>query len=271
MGFCGKCCGIIAVVVLGLALLLPLLNRDVPGNPSDRLGSGAMFDSIAPYYDMGNRLMSLGLDQSWRRALVAGLQLKEGDKVLDLGSGTGDVAMAIGHGGHPSIQVKGVDPSPNMLSFATEKAAQAAMSDRVKFEVGDAQKLEGIADGSIDKVSMAFAIRNVPDRLKALKEIRRVTKGRPGSRICLLEFSLPPENTVLGWISGNFVRVFVPILGSLVSSHPEEYAYLASSIREFPQPTVFAGMIEEAGMKMVDTEHYAGGAVQLYIASSDHE
>ena len=145
-------------------------------------GSGKMFDQIAGRYDLLNRLMSMGIDQSWRRKTVAALALPADARVLDLATGTGDLALMIARL-HQDAKVVGSDPSSRMLEVGVEKVARSGLADRVQLELGDAQSLP-YEDDSFDGCCIAFGIRNVPDRSAALAEMSRVTK--PGGRVAVL-------------------------------------------------------------------------------------
>ncbi len=146
-----------------------------------------MFDAIADKYDMVNRVLSLGLDQSWRRRAVRSLELGEGTgrAVLDLATGTADLALLIARL-VPGANVIGVDPSSGMLNVGRKKVAEAELGARIDLREGDAESLD-LPDASVSAITMAFGIRNVPDRAKALREMARVTK--PGGRIAILELA----------------------------------------------------------------------------------
>ena len=148
-------------------------------------GSGAMFDAIAHRYDLLNRVMSLGIDQRWRLRTVRALELKPGARVLDLATGTADVALAIARR-HPDAHIVGVDPSERMLEVGRRKVTERGQEQTIELHVGDAQSLP-FADASFDAVCIAFGIRNVPDRGRALREMARVT--RVGGRVAVLELS----------------------------------------------------------------------------------
>ena len=155
--------------------------------PEVRLGSGAMFDAIAPKYDRVNRIVSLGLDQGWRRKTVDSLELAPGARVLDLATGTADLTIAIAES-QPDVIVIGSDPSPKMLEVGRIKVEDRGLGGRLSLEEADAMSLAH-ADESFDAVTMAFGIRNVPDRPRALREALRVLK--PGGRLGILELSEP--------------------------------------------------------------------------------
>src|SRR5262249_25586049 len=151
-------------------------------------------DAIAERYDLVNRIISLGIDQRWRRRTVDALALTSGATVLDLATGTGDLALLIARL-HPEVRVLGVDPSRGMLAIAERKAAAVGGGERVAWREGDAQAL-ALDSASVDAVCMAFGIRNVPDRSRALREIVRVTK--PGGRVAILELSDPKAGIFSG-------------------------------------------------------------------------
>jgi demethylmenaquinone methyltransferase/2-methoxy-6-polyprenyl-1,4-benzoquinol methylase len=225
-----------------------------------RPGSGAMFDGIAARYDVLNRLMSLGADQRWRRRAVTALNLRPGLRVLDLATGTADVALEIVRQ-EAGVSVVGVDPSPAMLAIGRSKVLQRGLSASIELLEGDAEKLPFPA-GSFDGVTMAFGIRNVPDRLAALREMARVV--RPGGRICILELGEPKAGP-LSWAARFHVRWAVPRLGALLSGS-SEYAYLQRSMALFPGPAEFAGMVAAAGLSVRSSTPLALGACHLFVA-----
>ena len=226
-----------------------------------RQGSGQMFDAIAERYDLLNRIISLGIDQRWRRLTVAALELQEGPRVLDLGSGTADLALRIAHT-HPDAQVIGLDPSVNMLSIGRDKARREEIDDRVKLVEGDAQALP-FDDDRFDGVTIAFGIRNVPDRGKALAEMARVT--RPGGRVAILELS-EPRSGVLGPLARFHVHHVVPTIGGLISGK-KEYRYLQKSIADFPPPEAFAELMRESGLEVLEVTPLTFGVCTLYVGT----
>jgi len=227
-----------------------------------RAGSGEMFDSIAERYDLLNRIISLGLDQGWRKRTVAALDLaaKAGATVLDLATGTGDLALQIART-HPSAKVIGTDPSRGMLDVAERKARSS--KSKVALRVGDAQAID-LADGTVDAVSMAFGIRNVPDRPKALREMARVT--RAGGRIAILELSEPKQGT-LAKLARFHIHEVVPRVGALISGGGGEYSYLQRSIAAFPAPDAFAALMEEAGIEVLEVAPLTFGVVCLFVGT----
>ena len=224
-----------------------------------RMGSGQMFDNIADGYDRLNRIMSMGVDQSWRRKTVAALNVTPGARVLDLATGTGDLAIQIAET-HPECTVVGVDPSVNMLRVGRTKVDAKQLSKRVTLMEGDAQSLPFDA-GSLNAACIAFGIRNVPDRERGLREMARVVK--PGGRVCVLELS-EPKKGVLSPFARFHIRQVVPRLGAWLSGS-KEYRYLQESIAAFPDPEDFAAMMERSGLKMVSLERLTLGVCCLYI------
>jgi demethylmenaquinone methyltransferase / 2-methoxy-6-polyprenyl-1,4-benzoquinol methylase len=220
-----------------------------------------MFDRIATRYDLLNRVMSLGLDSGWRTRAVEALELREGHRILDLATGTADLAICVARR-HPTIQVTGLDPSQRMLDVGHRKLSRLGLGNRVSLVVGDAQALD-CADRSFDGLCMAFGIRNVPDRLAALREMARVV--RPTGRISLLELSEPGD----GWFAGParwYVHRVVPFMGALLSG-ANEYQYLQRSIRAFPPADEFCRLMTDAGLDVIRVERLGFGACHLYVAS----
>jgi demethylmenaquinone methyltransferase/2-methoxy-6-polyprenyl-1,4-benzoquinol methylase len=219
-----------------------------------------MFDQIAGRYDLLNRLMSMGIDQSWRRKTVAALKLPAGARVLDLATGTGDLALMIARL-HTDARVVGSDPSSRMLEVGVQKVMRTGLADRVQLEIGDAQALPYEND-SFDGCCIAFGIRNVPDRSAALAEMARVTK--PGGRVAVLELGEPS----VGWLSpfARFhVRKVIPRIGGMLSGS-REYKYLQESIAAFPPADQFAEQMQASGLKVLDVQPLTFGACNLFVA-----
>ncbi|AKI98798.1 bifunctional demethylmenaquinone methyltransferase/2-methoxy-6-polyprenyl-1,4-benzoquinol methylase UbiE [Archangium gephyra] len=225
-----------------------------------RGGSGAMFDMIAPRYDLLNRLMSFGVDQRWRNKTVDALELQSGARVLDLATGTADLALKVLQR-HPDTKVVGVDPSEGMLEVGRRKVAAKGLTRVCELKVGDAQQLP-FEDKSFDGLCMAFGIRNVPDRARALREMARVVK--PGGRIAILELS-EPRKGLLGPLARFQIRTVVPFMGRLLSG-AREYRYLQQSIADFPAPEVFAGLMRDSGLEVLRVTPLTFGVCTLYVA-----
>jgi len=226
------------------------------------MGSGEMFDAIAERYDLLNRLLSLGLDRSWRRKAVRALEAPEDGTVLDLASGTADIALAVARH-YPSVTVQGIDPSAGMLEVGRAKVEAAGLAERVHLDLGDAQQLDR-EDNSFDACSIAFGIRNVPDRLAALREMARVV--RPGGRIVILELSTPTSG-LQAWASRIHVEHFVPLVGGLLSG-PEAYQHLRDSMHAFPSDEEFSALMSAAGLRDVSAQRLGLGVCALYLATA---
>lgn len=224
-----------------------------------RPGSGAMFDSIAERYDLLNRVLSLGIDQAWRRRAVASLKLRGPCRVLDVATGTADLAVAIARI-LPEAEVVGVDPSEGMLSIGRKKVEEAALGQRVRLEAGTVEELS-FDDGQFDGVTIAFGIRNAIDREAGLAEMRRVT--RSGGRVAVLELGEPEEGLLRG-VARWHIRKVVPFLGGLISGN-REYRYLQTSIAAFPPRAEFAEMMRVAGFSEVEATPLTFGAANLFV------
>lgn len=227
------------------------------------LGSGAMFDRIAPRYDFLNRVLSLGIDQSWRTKAARALALDVGRpaRVLDLATGTADLAIRIATL-LPQVNVVGTDPSAEMLRIGRTKVERKGLAPRVELLRGDAQAIEA-EDASFDGATISFGIRNVPDRDLALREMRRVV--RPGGRVVVLELGEPSVG-ILGPIARFHVRVLVPRIGAFLSG-AKEYRYLQTSIAAFPPPARFVEQMSQAGLGDVSATPLTFGACTLYVGS----
>lgn len=223
-------------------------------------GSGAMFDRIAHRYDMLNRLMSLGLDRGWRKRAVDALQPPPEGRVLDVAAGTADVAIRVARR-HPEVRVVALDPSVRMLQIGRHKLRAAGLETRIELLEGDVQRLP-FPDGAFDGCTIAFGIRNVPDRTGALREMARVT--RPGGRVVVLELT-EPQGGLLGRLARWHVRTVVPRLGGLLSG-AREYRYLQQSVTAFPTPDEFAAQIRAADLEVVGVRPMTFGSCCVYVA-----
>jgi demethylmenaquinone methyltransferase/2-methoxy-6-polyprenyl-1,4-benzoquinol methylase len=237
-----------------------------------------MFTGVPPRYDLGNRIVTLGLDAGWRR-LAALNCLREGpNRVLDLGSGTGDLAISIARLGGNRARVTGLDFSPPMLARARRKAFLAGVADRVDFILGGADSLP-FPDACFDAVGISFAFRNLtyksPLRFPHLAEVRRVLK--PGGRYGIVESS-QPENPVIRALFHLYLRAFVGPVGILLSGNRNAYRYLAASTAHFHTPREVREMLLAAGFGEVFYHPLLWGAAGIHIAvktntiwRSDHE
>jgi demethylmenaquinone methyltransferase / 2-methoxy-6-polyprenyl-1,4-benzoquinol methylase len=241
------------------------------------LGSGQMFDRIAPRYDFVNRVLSLGLDRRWRRRVVRTLGLGpkatresaawfgERPRVLDVATGTGDLAIEIAHA-CPGASVIGLDPSANMLAVAKAKLEARGLADRVSLVEGDALALPQ-QNCEIDAATIAFGIRNVPDRPRALRELARVV--RPGGRIAVLELG-EPRRGMLGALARFHCHQLVPRIGALLSG-AREYRYLQRSVEAFPPADEFAALMRASGLDVLEIVPLTFGVCTLFVATPSEE
>lgn len=245
------------------------------------LGSGEMFDRIAARYDLVNRVLSFGLDIRWRRRVVRALGLEtrrrfaakgsrgawfgERPRVLDVATGTGDLAIEIARA-CPGATVIGLDPSAGMLGVARKKLEKRGLLDRVQLVVGDAQALPQ-KNCEIDAATIAFGIRNVPDRGKALRELARVV--RPGGRIAVLELG-EPRRGFFAAAARLHTHHVVPMLGGWLSGS-REYRYLQASVAAFPPAEQFAELMRASGLDVLEIVPLTFGVCTLYLATPAEE
>jgi demethylmenaquinone methyltransferase/2-methoxy-6-polyprenyl-1,4-benzoquinol methylase len=230
--------------------------------PKDASRISGMFDAIAGRYDLLNHLLSAGLDQSWRRQAIDALELTGQETVLDLCTGTGDLALAAISEQRRARRVVGVDFSRAMLQIAKTKIADAPAIALLR---GDATGIP-LAASTVDAVTIGFGIRNVEDPVAAFHEIGRVL--RPGGRLAILEFSLPRAKTLRSFYLWYFRRV-LPMIGRLVSKHPSAYTYLPESVEAFPTPEAFAEQLRGAGFGTVRARALTFGVVYLFVAAKN--
>lgn len=222
-------------------------------------GSGEMFDAIADRYDLLNRIISLGIDQRWRDQAVRALEVSGAARVLDVATGTGDLALRVARA-LPEAEVVGVDPSTRMLEIGRAKVEQAGRGGRITLEQGRVESLP-FADASFDGVTIAFGIRNATDRAGGLREMRRVT--RAGGRVVVLELG-EPEGGPFAGIARWHIHSVVPWLGGALSGR-REYEYLQRSIAAFPPRAEFARMMSDAGLEDLSVDPLTLGVATLFV------
>jgi demethylmenaquinone methyltransferase / 2-methoxy-6-polyprenyl-1,4-benzoquinol methylase len=219
-----------------------------------------MFDAIAPRYDLLNGVLSGGLDRYWRRRAIRSLGFTGRETLLDVCTGTGDVAIAAVRHGRGARRVLGVDFAGAMLTRAQQKVSSRKLSSRIHVARGDAMRLP-VASNSVDGVTIAFGIRNVTSAQVACAELLRVL--RPGGRLAILEFGLPvipAVRPIYLW----YFRHVLPRIGRAVSRHDAAYSYLPASVGAFPWGEAFAEILRGEGFNNVKARPLTFGIVYLY-------
>ena len=220
-----------------------------------------MFDAIAPRYDLLNRVLSGGIDQKWRRKLIRNLAQMRPERVLDVATGTGDLAIMAAEAGIPSVV--GVDIAEEMLAVGQQKVKDRGLTDMVTLRKGDAEKLP-FSDKQFDAGMVAFGVRNFEDLKEGLFQFHRVLK--PGGRLFVLEFS-QPRIPVVKQVYGVYGRTLLPMLGKMISGNSAAYTYLPESIRAFPEGEAFLAYMREAGFVDLEEQRLTFGIATLYAGS----
>jgi len=232
---------------------------DVSKTPARIAG---MFDAIAGRYDFLNHVLSAGIDRRWRTRAIRSLQLTGRERVLDLCTGTADLAIAAMRATPSAARVVGVDFAGAMLAIGSAKIAAEELSQSITLVRGDAMRIP-VADGAVDAVTIAFGIRNVSDVPAACRDIHRALK--PGGRLAILEFAvptLPVFKHVYMW----YVRHVLPHVGRVVSRHEGAYHYLQASIEAFATPDEFVTILRQCGFVDICPVQLMLGSVFLYEA-----
>ena len=232
--------------------------KDAPDKTPDRIAG--MFDAIAPRYDLLNHLLSAGIDRRWRARAIRSLQLTGRETLLDVCTGTGDVALEARRGG--AARVLGVDFAGAMLALGQKKVTAAKESRQIALVRGDAMRLPA-RDASVDAATVGFGIRNVQKPDVACEEMARVLK--PGGRLAILEFGVPRVPGMRGLYLWYFNRV-LPTIGRLISRHTAAYTYLPASVGTFPPPAEFVTILRQHGFSEIRAVPLTFGIVYLYVA-----
>lgn len=220
----------------------------------------AMFDRISGVYDRMNSVMTAGLHHAWRRRAADLAAVAPGDRVLDVATGTGDLALELARRVAPGGAVVGADFSESMLALARTKAAGAAAGVQVRFEAANALALP-YADGEFAAATVGFGARNFSDLERGLAEMTRVV--RPGGRVVILEITTPTRPPLSTFLELWFDRI-VPVLGRLTGD-AQAYTYLPSSVRRFPAPERLASVMWGCGLRRVRWILTAGGIIALHV------
>ena len=221
-----------------------------------------MFSATAPRYDLLNHLLSLNIDKYWRKKLVSFVPVRAGGPVLDLCTGTGDVALAYDRTYQGKITILAADFCTEMLEIANQKVKKAGASERVMIVEADAQAVP-CADNYFEIAVVSFGLRNVTDPYRGLDEMIRVV--RPGGRVAILEFS-QPKHWFFGRMYRLYFRLLLPLIGQMISRNRDSaYRYLPASVLEFPSGEGFAAILKQRGL--VDVWHipFTFGIASLYV------
>ena len=219
-----------------------------------------MFDNIAPKYDLLNHTLSMSIDRVWRRRVVGEVRRAKPGRILDVATGTGDLAIAMARRIR-DVQVLGVDLSEQMRAVARRKIEARGLDGRIVLDRGDAERL-AVADASVDVATVAFGVRNFGDLGAGLRELARTIK--PGGKVVILEFSRP-RNRVFRALYEFYSYKILPRIGGLVSRDKRAYEYLPASVGEFPAPEEFMAMMARAGFRNCRARSQSFGIAQIYI------
>ena len=219
-----------------------------------------MFDNIAPKYDFLNRVLSMNIDISWRNKLVKWLNQDQPKNVLDVATGTGDLAITIQKGTH--AHVVGLDLSQQMLNVGIEKVKQHNLQDKIEMIKGDAENL-AFEDNKFDAVTVAFGVRNFENLEKGLKELKRVVK-EDGS-VYILEFS--KVQGIMRPFYMFYSKNILPAIGKLISKDSRAYTYLPDSIEAFPYGAIMKSILLDCGYKKVVYKKLTFGIATIYKAT----
>ena len=220
-----------------------------------------MFNDIAPSYDRLNHLMSLGIDNIWRKKALKEIVDGTQQQILDVACGTGDSTIAIAKAMEPGGRVTGIDISAGMMEPLMRKAAHEGVHDRIKLLQADALQMPFEAD-SFHRVTCAFGIRNFEDRKKGLAEFLRVLK--PGGKAVILELGIP-DKPFIKTLYDIYFRHILPLIGGIISGNRAAYRYLPESVYAFPRPEAFCAMMERAGFHNVRHRNFTFGLCRLFI------
>ena len=221
-----------------------------------------MFNAISPKYDALNRILSVGIDQSWRRKTVREIRATGATQILDVATGTADLALALADG-IPGSKVVGVDISAGMLDVGRQKVRARHRDDRVRLDLGDGEQLP-YGDAEFGAITVAFGVRNFEHLEQGLRDMHRVLQ--PGGTLAVLEFSQPtswPFRPLYLFYFNNIL----PRIGRLISKDASAYTYLPDSVQAFPYGEAFAAKLREAGVRTVRIRPLTLGIASLYVAT----
>ena len=220
-----------------------------------------MFDRISPKYDRLNHLLSFNIDKTWRRKTAKAVAKSQPETILDLATGTADLAIALAKY-NPQAHIIGVDFSEKMLAIGKEKVKKQGLENQIDLHLGDAAALP-FEDQSFDAITVAFGVRNFEDLQQGLSEICRVLK--PNGQVFILEFSMPEKFPIKQAYQLYFKHI-LPKIGKHVSKDAWAYSYLPESVERFPKPTTFLQTLNGNGLHEATARSLTWGIATLYTA-----
>lgn len=243
---------------------MALIQEITPYNKQESKKSqvSTMFNNIAPWYDFLNHFLSLGIDISWRKQTIRALKELKPKIMLDVATGTGDLAIVAAKQLQPD-KITGIDISDEMLEVGRNKLVKKQLTSTIELCAGDSENIE-FDDNSFDAVTVAFGVRNFENLEKGLAEMLRVL--RPGGKAAILEFSMPtlfPFKQLYNF----YFKNFLPVIGRITSKDPKAYSYLYESVQAFPDGKRFVNLLKDLGFKTVESKQFTLGICSLYVAT----
>jgi demethylmenaquinone methyltransferase / 2-methoxy-6-polyprenyl-1,4-benzoquinol methylase len=235
-------------------------------NESKKMQIERMFDNIAPRYDLLNRVLSLGIDVWWRKRAISYLKAAQPREILDVATGTADVALLVAQILKP-LKITGIDIATQMLDIGRVKIRERGLDEVISLETGDSENLR-FADGAFDAVTVAFGVRNFENLEKGLSEMLRVL--RPGGRLVILEFSKPQLFPFKQLYNGYFKYV-LPLIGRLTSRDVRAYSYLFESVQAFPEGENMLRILSKTGYQNPLCERLTLGICSIYTATKQQK
>ncbi len=241
-------------------MVVPYKEKD----SSKREQIAEMFDNVSPKYDFLNHLLSAGIDVWWRKKAISLLKKEQPKLLLDIATGTGDLAIEAVRQLNPD-KVIGVDISEGMLSFGREKMKKLGLEQKIEMQLGDSEKLH-FENNTFDAVVVSFGVRNFENLEKGLKDMCRVTK--PGGTCVVMEFS-KPKTPVIKQLSWLYNRTILPLIGKIVSKDSAAYTYLPESVMAFPEGDDFLEIFEKSGFSQSKCIPLTFGICSIYIGKKN--
>lgn len=221
----------------------------------------SMFNDIAFRYDFLNHFMSLGIDRIWRKKALKQLQSLQPQNILDVATGTGDLAIMAEKLLHPA-RITGIDISEGMLDVGRQKIARLGLESKITLQAGDSETIS-FPDQTFDAITVAFGVRNFENLEKGLSEMRRVLK--PGGKLVILEFSNPTAFPIKQ-LYNLYFRFITPLLGKWIAKSQAAYSYLPDSVKAFPQGQVMCNILNNTGFQAVTCKTLTFGICSIYCA-----